>query len=92
MDCPPSFEEKFGFQVCKLRKSLYGLKQSTKGWFEKFTQSVNKQGYTQGQADHTLFTKFFSNRIITVLIVYVDDIVLPGDDVVMKRGTKIWKP
>jgi hypothetical protein len=59
---------------------LYGLKQSPRAWFEKFTQSMKKQGYIQGQADHTLFTKFSRNGKIVVLIVYVDDIVLNGDD------------
>jgi hypothetical protein len=80
MDCPPGFEEAFGSQVCKLKKSLYGLKQSPRAWFEKFTQSVKKQGFTQGQADHTLFTKSGQNGMITVLIVYVDDIILTGND------------
>jgi hypothetical protein len=80
MDCPPGFEETFGSRVCKLKKSLYGLKQSPRAWFEKFTQSVKKQEYTQGQADHTLFTKSGQNGKITVLIVYVDDIILTGND------------
>ena len=55
MDPPPGFEDKFGSKVCKLRKSLYGLKQSPRAWFEKFTSSVKRQGYSQAQArSHTL--------------------------------------
>jgi hypothetical protein len=80
MDIPPGFEDRFGSNVCKLNKSLYGLKQSPRAWFEKFTQSMKKQGYIQGQADHTLFTKFSQDGKIAVLIVYVDDIVLTGND------------
>ncbi|KAA0064803.1 reverse transcriptase [Cucumis melo var. makuwa] len=38
------------------------------------------QGYSQGHSDHTIFTKVFKTRKIAVLIVYVDDIVLSGDD------------
>jgi hypothetical protein len=41
---------------------------------------MKKQGYIQGQADHTLFTKFSQDGKIAVLIVYVDDIVLTGND------------
>jgi hypothetical protein len=41
---------------------------------------VKKQGFSQGQADHTLFTKSGQNGMITVLIVYVDDIILTGND------------
>jgi len=55
MDPPPGFEERYGTRVCKLKKSLYGLKQSPRAWFERFTQFVKKQGYTQGKANHTMF-------------------------------------
>jgi hypothetical protein len=43
---------------------------------------MKKQGYIQRQADHTLFTKFSHDGKIIVLIVYVDDIILTGDDTV----------
>ena len=79
MNSPPGFEHRFGTKVCKLEKSLYGLKQSPRAWFETFTQSVKKQGYSQGQADHTLFTKFSSKGKIAALV-YVDNIILTGDD------------
>ena len=37
MDAPSSFDGRFGWKVCKLKKSLYRLKQSPRAWFEKFT-------------------------------------------------------
>ncbi|KAL0536082.1 hypothetical protein IC582_025014 [Cucumis melo] len=40
MSPPPSFEAQFGQQVCKLHKSLYGLKQSPRAWFDRFTTFV----------------------------------------------------
>jgi len=88
MDIPPSFENKFGSNVCTLNKCLYGLKQSPRAWFEKFTQSMKKQGYIQGPADHTLFTKFSNDGKFFVLIVYVDDIVLMGDDTIEMTRVK----
>ncbi|KAL4021200.1 hypothetical protein IC575_019992 [Cucumis melo] len=80
MSPPSGFEAQFGQQVCKLQKSLYGLKQSPRAWFDRFTTFVKSQGYSQGHSDHTLFTKVFETGKIAVLIVYVDDIVLSRDD------------
>ncbi|KAA0041918.1 reverse transcriptase [Cucumis melo var. makuwa] len=80
MSPPPSFEAQFGQQVCKLQKSLYGLKQSPRVWFGRFTIFVKSQGDSQEHSDHTLFTEIFKTRNIVVLIVYVDDIVFSGDD------------
>lgn len=59
-------------KVCKLKKALYGLKQSPRAWFERFYSGYadNKK---QSLADHTLF-------MVTTLIVYVDDILLTGND------------
>ena len=82
MDPPPGFFENFGSNVCKLQKSLHGLKQSLRAWFEKFTTAVNRQSYRQSQVDHTMFTRVSAKGKITVLIVYVDDIILTGDDLV----------
>ena len=49
-------------------------------WFERFSKVIKSHGYSQGQTDHTLFVKHSSNKRVTVLIVYVDDIMLIGDD------------
>ena len=57
MNPPLGFEAQFNNQVCKLRKSLYGLKQSPKAWFNRFSTFIKSQGYNQGHFDHTLFTK-----------------------------------
>ena len=78
MEVPPGLKNE-GKLVCKLKKSLYGLKQSPRAWFERFTNVVRKQGYNQGQSDHTLFFKRFPGNLITILIVYVDDIIVTGN-------------
>ena len=81
MDIPPGFEDTKTYgKVCRLRKSLYGLKQSPRAWFERFTQAMLRFGFRQSHADHTLFIKHSSEGKTTALIVYVDDIVLTGDD------------
>lgn len=80
MDIPPGFENSSNQnKACRLKKSLYGLKQSPRAWFGKFTKSIIQNGYTQCQADHTLFVKLSSDKRIAILIVYVDDIILTGN-------------
>ena len=81
MDLPPGFdqESKIG-KVCKLRKSLYGLKQSPRAWFGLFTKALHQQNYSQAHSDHTLFLKHRDGKV-SALIVYVDDIVITRDDV-----------
>ena len=78
---PLGFEKVFGqHKVCKLKKSLYGLKQSPRAWFERFGKAVKSHGYHQSQVDHTMFYKHLEKGKISILIVYVDDIILTGDD------------
>ncbi|KAG8501038.1 hypothetical protein CXB51_003111 [Gossypium anomalum] len=79
IDFPPGFEESKG-QVCKLKKSLYGLKQSPRAWFSRFAKAMTSRNYIQGQADHTMFYKHSKKGKCCILIVYVDDIILTGDD------------
>lgn len=82
MDLPPGctvLDTQQG-TVCRLKKSLYGLKQSPRAWFGRFTKSMKAFGFCQSNSDHTLFLKKQQGRI-TALIVYVDDMVLTGNDV-----------
>ncbi|XP_057763480.1 uncharacterized mitochondrial protein AtMg00810-like [Arachis stenosperma] len=65
--------------VCKLERSLYGLKQASQQWNHKLCSVLKASGYTQSRADHSLFTKG-SSTAFTALLVYVDDLVLAGND------------
>ncbi|RHN73806.1 putative RNA-directed DNA polymerase [Medicago truncatula] len=64
-------------QVCKLLKSLYGLKQASRKWYEKLTGFLITQGYKQSNSDHSLFT-LHTDTDFTALLVYVDDVILAG--------------
>jgi hypothetical protein len=66
-------------QVCKLQKSLYGLKQASRKWNEKLTSLLLREGYVQSTTDYSLFT-FTKDAHFTALLVYVDDIILAGND------------
>lgn len=76
-------------KVCRLKKSLYGLKQSPRAWFGRFTKSMKAFGYSQSNADHTLFLKKQQGKI-TALIVYVDDMVVTGNDVEERKALQSY--
>uniref|UniRef100_A0A2N9F645 Integrase catalytic domain-containing protein n=1 Tax=Fagus sylvatica TaxID=28930 RepID=A0A2N9F645_FAGSY len=84
MTQPPGFESK-GECVCHLKKSIYGLKQSPRAWFDKFSKTMVSHGMTRSQADHSVFFKKTRTGIV-ILVVYVDDIVITGSD---KEGIQI---
>jgi len=64
-------------QVFKLLKSLHGLTQASRKWYEKLTGFLISQGYKQSASDHCLFT-LHSDSMFTALLVYVDDVILAG--------------
>jgi hypothetical protein len=66
--------------VCKLKKTLDGLGQSPRVWFDRLSQALQICVYKQNQADHTLFFKHSYQGKVTDVIVYVDDIILIGND------------
>jgi len=81
MEQPPGFvaQGESPGRVCKLKKALYGLKQSPRAWFGKFSEAVLKFGLQRCQTDHSVFHLHTSAGYI-FLVVYVDDIVITGDD------------
>ena len=66
--------------ACKLRRSLYGLKQSPQAWFGHFSSMVQEFGMTRRTSDHSVFNHHTSSGQRIYLIVYVDDIVITGSN------------
>ena len=60
--------------VCRLRRSLYGLKQSPRAWFDCFNLVVYEFGMTRSTSDHYVFYHHTSSGQCIYLIVYVDNI------------------
>ena len=82
MELPPRFfDDQGNKKVYKLNKSIYGLKQSPRAWFGRFSQVLRRHGYSQGHADHTMFYKHSVDGKIVILIVYIDDIIFTRDDI-----------
>lgn len=80
MQLPPGFYDKDETRVCKLNKSLYGLKQAPRQWNEKLTTALIENGFKQSVNDYSLYTKD-KNGVFLALLVYVDDIVITGNNV-----------
>jgi len=73
----PEGVHSFPGKVCKLKKSLYGLKQASRKWYEKLTALLLSEGYSQSGSDYSLFT-LQQHHDFTAILVYVDDIILAG--------------
>ena len=65
-------------KVCKLSKSLHGLKQAPRQWFAKLSSALLQFGFKQSKADYSLFVKNHEGKFLVVLI-YVDDMIITGN-------------
>lgn len=77
--------------MCKLKRAIYGLKQSLRAWFEKFSEVVLEVGFSHSCADHSIFVRDGKFGVV-ILVVYVDDMVLYGSDNVGIEDTKKYLP
>lgn len=78
-------EQPTGFQdgtnrVCLLKKSLYGLKQSSRCWNQKFTSFIKLFGFTQSQSDSCVFISK-QGGMLTILAIHVDDGLIVGENI-----------
>jgi hypothetical protein len=64
--------------VCKLKKSLYGLKQALKAWYGRIDSFLQSFGFTKSIADPNLYINIVHNHPI-ILVLYVDDLFLAGE-------------
>ena len=71
----PGFEnEKFPNHVYKLFKTLYGLKEALRVWYDSLKNFLLENDFSMGKADTTLFVKH-KNKNILVVQIYIDDII-----------------
>ena len=68
--------------MCKLRRSLYGLKHVPRAWYEKFTSTLLKFAFLKSKYDASLFLRKTEEGIV-ILLVYVENIIITGIDSVI---------
>ena len=73
--------------VCYLWSALYGLKQAPRAWFAKFSSTISRLGYTTSHYDSILFLRR-TNKCIILLLLYVDDMIITGDDLISIQELK----
>ncbi|RWR73399.1 Gag-protease-integrase-RT-RNaseH polyprotein [Cinnamomum micranthum f. kanehirae] len=73
--------------VCKLKKSIYGLKQASRQWYIKFNCVITAFEFTENVVDHCIYLKISGSKFI-ILVLYVDDILLASNDLGIIHETK----
>jgi hypothetical protein len=80
MDQPEGFvvpgKENF---VCRLKKSLYGLKQSPRQWYKRFDSFMISHGFKRSDYDSRVYLKTVNGSAIYLLL-YVDDMLIAAKD------------
>ncbi|KAJ4718466.1 Retrovirus-related Pol polyprotein from transposon TNT 1-94 [Melia azedarach] len=66
--------------VCKLKKSLYGLKQSPRQWYKRFDSYMIEIGYTRSPYDCCVYYSKATNGSLIYLVLYVDDILIATEN------------
>nr|GEU94564.1 ribonuclease H-like domain-containing protein [Tanacetum cinerariifolium] len=89
MDFPDGYNNESNTKVCKLNKSLYGLKQALRQWNAKLTTTLAEHGFEQTKFDYSLYNKHNGDKFIA-LLVYVDAIVITEYDNVGINDFKVF--
>ena len=74
-------------KVCKLLKSLYGLKQASKQWHEKFDRTLTSAGFVVIEADKCVYYRYGEDEGV-ILCLYVDDILIFGSSLKVIKEVK----
>ena len=74
--------------VCKLKRSIYGLKQASRSWNIIFDQAIKSFGIEQNLDEPCVYRRHQDN-VVMFLVLYVDDILLIGNDVGVMSSVKV---
>ena len=75
--------------MCKLNRSIYGLKQASTSWNHRFDEVIRSYGFIKNEDEPCVYKKVSGSQL-TFLVLYVDDILLIGNDVGVMTSMKVW--
>ncbi|GJV75613.1 ribonuclease H-like domain-containing protein [Tanacetum coccineum] len=85
MHQPPVFvDSRYPHHVCLLQRSLCGLKQAPRAWFQRFAGYATRAGFSPSRYDSSLFI-YTQGSQVAYLLIYVDDIILTASSSVLLR-------
>ena len=76
-------------KVCKLLRSIYGLKQASRSWNIRFDQTIRTYGFEQNVEEPCVYKRIEDGKVV-FLIMYVDDTLLIWNDVGTLSSVKLW--
>ena len=79
MQQPPSFiyDESLSL-VCKLHKYLYGLKKSSRAWYDKIGAYFLNNHFKRCISNPNMYAKNFGDNVL-IIVLYVDDLIITGN-------------
>ena len=74
--------------VCRLNRALYGLKQAPRMWYDRIDGFMKSMGFIKSKADSNLYNKVVEDEGPVILLLYVDDLFLTGDEKLIAKCKK----
>jgi len=87
----PPGDPNFGKGYWMMNKALYELKQSGSQWNITITKFLVNNGYHQLISEKCIFKRIIKNKLLGIIGLYVDDMVITGEDKEIKRIVNIIK-
>ena len=66
-------------KVCRLKKSIYGLKQALRAWYNRIYSYLLENGFEKCEGEPTLYIKEKYGKML-IVVLYVDDVIFTGND------------
>ena len=86
---PKGFTSSNESKVCRLHRSIYGLKQASRSWSLRFDRCIKSYGFVRN-GEKSYIYKWVNGSMIVFLVLYIDDILLVENDVIVLQGIKVW--